>query len=129
MNIIDLNDNILFSFAKVTENPDPEESGNPMFLITGLDYATQARLETTKLTFYTTASGYGATGNMTFSKLAGNYSNGYFTFNYPIKVLYGTGGNGNLMPNGSIFVQGNYLYYRDSSGTWRRLEGTSNSPS
>ena len=129
MNIIDLNDNILFSFAKVTANPDPEESGNPMFLITGLDYATQARLETTKLTFYTTASGYEATGNMIFSKLAGNYSNGYFTFNYPIKVLYGTGGNGNLMPNGSIFVQGNYLYYRDSSGTWRRLEGTSNSPS
>jgi hypothetical protein len=129
MNIIDLNDNILFSFAKVTANPDPEESGNPMFLITGLDYATQARLETTKLTFYTAASGYGATGNMTFSKLAGNYSYGYFEFNSPISILYPTGQNASSMPNGSILVQGDYLYYRTSDGVWRRAAYYNATPS
>ena len=104
--------------------------GNPLLFMQSINQYENLAIYPYGISIYNKdVSDYSAIGNFDFTKLAGNYNRGYFSFNYPIKVLYGTGADAAQMPNGSILVQGNYLYYRDSSGTWRRLEGTSNSPS
>ena len=78
INIADLSDNELFSFAKITANPDPEEVGPPVFMITNSSLTSQARIYTNKIGFYEDdGRGYLTTGYFSFSKLVGNYYYGY----------------------------------------------------
>ncbi len=62
-------------------------------------------------------------------RLGSTSSYGYFKFSHPINVLYATGQDAASMPNGSILVQGEYLFYRDSSGTWKRAATYNVTPS
>jgi hypothetical protein len=71
-------------------------------------------LHNTNNTTYPFASSIG------FVRLGDSSTHGYVEFHDPIKVLYGTGQDAASMPNGSILVQGDYLFYRGSSGTWKR---------
>jgi len=130
INIADFNDNRLFSFAKITSSPDPEEEGPPIFLITNPSITAQARMFTSGISFVATdANNYTAVGSLKFFKLTGNYYDGYFEFNSPIRVLYPTGHNAASMPEGSILVQGDYLFYKDSNGTWKRAAFYNATPS
>jgi len=62
-------------------------------------------------------------------RLSSTSTHGYFKFSHPINVLYATGQDAASMPNGSILVQGDYLFYRDSSGTWKRAATYNVTPS
>jgi hypothetical protein len=62
-------------------------------------------------------------------RLGSTSSYGYFKFSNPICVYYDTGKDASAMPNGSILVQGDYLFYRDSSGTWKRAAVYNAAPS
>lgn len=64
-----------------------------------------------------------------FQRLGDSSTHGYVEFKDPIVVLYAGAQEAASMPNGSILVQGDYLFYRDSSGTWKRAATYNATPS
>ncbi|MFA5759554.1 MAG: hypothetical protein WC942_09400, partial [Clostridia bacterium] len=66
---------------------------------------------------------------ISFERLGDSSFNGYVKFRDPIVVLYAGAQEAASMPAGSILVQGDYLYYRDSSGTWKRAATYNATPS
>ena len=66
---------------------------------------------------------------ISFERLGDSSFNGYVKFRNPIVVLYAGAQEAASMPEGSILVQGDYLYYRDSSGTWKRAATYNVTPS
>jgi len=88
----------------------PNSSDNKIEMIVDSDRS--------KLYFRNSALGY-----LSFEPVTSGSLDGYFDFDNPIKVSNSLSAASDL-PNGSLALKDTYLWYKDSNGNWRYIEGT-----
>jgi len=79
-----------------------------------------------------TSSANTMTALMEIIRLGSASTHGYFKFSHPINVLYPTSQDASDMPQGTILIQGNDLYFKDNSGAsgaWKKVSASLASPS
>jgi len=71
-------------------------------------------------------------GSMSLVRLGSSTEYGYFRFTAPLNILYDTGQDAADMPQGTILIQGNDLFFRDNSGAsgvWKKVSASLSTPS